>query len=364
MRFPVSITDPDTNDTIQILDHRMVFQLAATLNQLNGYDSDLAVNFIPWIQRSDNAPVFTFKRRPDGTVPGAAEIAADPSLAANITVTYSNATAVEEAETAFDDWLGLDKDKLREIATNVFQAHKAAVEAGNFNFSESAYLRYVLNTDLNITDQTASTSDFSPSWEYDAVYFGATEWRTIDQGLSRLPLAFAPSVLNRTMFQTRVQEMAWNETTEKMTVKWRLGDPFDLQTQSMDFDYTIVAVPFSKVRLWRLPSYTSLLSRAINTLNYAQSCKVALHYKTRFWEHLDHPIIGGCGSTDIPGIGSICYPSYKINSTGPGVILASYSSGTPARTLGSMSEIDHVALAQRAMIEVHGLVSLSLLFLT
>ncbi|KAF2498326.1 L-amino-acid oxidase [Lophium mytilinum] len=357
MRFPVSMTDPDTNETIQILDHRMVFQLAATLNQINGNGSDLTVNFIPWIQKSQNAPVSTSKRRPDGTIPGAAEIAANPSLADNVTVTYSNATAVEEAEAAYDDWLGLDEDKLRAIATNVFQAHKAAVEAGNFNYSESAYLRYALKTDLNITDQVDSTSDYAPSWEYDAVYFAATEWRTIDQGLSRLPTAFGPSVLNRTIFQTKVQEMEWNEETEKMTVKWRPGNPFDLETKSMDFDYTIVAVPFSQVRLWRLPSYTSLLSRAINTLNYEHTCKIALHYKTRFWEHLEHPIIGGCGETNIPGIGSVCYPSYKINSTGPGVILASYESGTPARTLGSMTETEHVALTQRAMIETHGLVA-------
>jgi monoamine oxidase len=79
-----------------------------------------------------------------------------------------------------------------------------------------------------------------------------------------------------------------------------------------------------------------------------------LHYKTRFWEHLEHPIIGGCGNIDIRLIGSVCYPSYKINSTGPGVILASYSSGTPARTVGALTETDHITLVQRAMIEIHG----------
>lgn len=202
-----------------------------------------------------------------------------------------------------------------------------------------------------------STSDYYPAWEYEDVYFDATEWRTIDQGLNRLPAAFGPLVLNRTMFQVAVQEMEWNEISQKMVVKWRPGNLFDMETTSMEFDYTIVAVPFSKVRLWRLPAYTSLLARAINTLNYIPACKVALHYKTRFWEHLEHPIIGGCGFTNIPGIGAICYPSYKINSTGPGVILASYSSGTPARTLSSMTETEHVALAQRAMIEVHGTIA-------
>jgi monoamine oxidase len=65
-------------------------------------------------------------------------------------------------------------------------------------------------------------------------------------------------------------------------------------------------------------------------MTYATACKVALHYKTRFWEHLKAPIVGGCGFTDIPGIGSVCYPSYKINSSGPGVLLASYNFGTEA----------------------------------
>ncbi|KAI9692705.1 MAG: hypothetical protein M1820_009456 [Bogoriella megaspora] len=357
MRFPVSITNPGTNETVQILDHRMVFQLAADLNAIHGNDSSLAVNFIPWIQSSRNDPSSTSERRPDGTVPGIAEVAADPSLADNKTASYSNATEVENAENAYDAYTNLDQAKIKEFAANIFEAHKQAVTNGYFNFSEQGYLRYKLRTDLNITDEVDSTSDNYPSWLYENVYFSATEWRTIDKGLSRLPAAFMPLVENRTMFNTTVQEMSWDENAQKMSVKWRPGDPFSMATSSMDFDYVVVAVPFSKVRLWRLPSYTSLLSRSINTLNYEQSCKVALHYKTRFWEHLERPIIGGCGGTDIPGIGNICYPSYKINSSGPGVILASYESGTPARTLGSMSEIEHVALVQRAMIEVHGLIA-------
>ncbi|KAJ9648422.1 hypothetical protein H2199_001277 [Coniosporium tulheliwenetii] len=348
------IADPDTNETVQILDHRMVFQLADALNAMNGNDSSLAVNFIPWIQSSRNTPVSTPARRPDGTVPSRGEVAANPELANNVTATYSNATAVAEAAEAFEEWLGLDEEKMREIATNVFQAHKQAVQDGNFNFSEAQYLRYVLGVDLNITDQVSSTASNFPSWAYDDVYFSATEWRTIDKGLSRLPYAFTPLVQNRTMFNTRVEEMTWDEETERMSVHWRSGDLFSMETSSMEFDYTVVSVPFSKVRLWRLPAYTSLLSRSINTLNYQQSCKVALHYATRFWEHLERPILGGCGSSNIPGIGSICYPAYALNSSGPGVLLASYSSGTPARTLGSMSEEQHVALVQRAMVEIHG----------
>ncbi|KAF2459809.1 flavin-containing amine oxidoreductase-domain containing protein [Lineolata rhizophorae] len=354
MRFPVSITDPDTNETIQIMDHRMVFQLAETLNEMNGNDPDYAVNFIPWIQNSPNTPTSTSKRRPDGTVPGTAEVEESPAYQDNPNATYSNATAVAEAEEAYEEWVGLDEDDVRAIAANIFQAHKDAVDRGLLDFSEAEYLRRVLRLDLNITDQVDTIDDHFPSWEYDSVYFAATEWRTIDKGLSQLPAAFGPLVLNRTMFGTNVHEMEWDEESEQMTIKWRSDNPFDMNTDSKTFDYTVVAVPFSKVRIWRLPDYTSLLSRAINTLNYQQACKVALHYKTRFWEHLEHPIFGGCGSTDIPGIGSICYPSYKLNSSLPGALLANYRSGVLARSLGALDEVEHVALVQRAMAEIHG----------
>ncbi|KAK5132230.1 hypothetical protein LTR08_009290 [Meristemomyces frigidus] len=346
-------TKPDQYQ-YQIMDHRMVFQLADVLNMQNRNDLEYKVNFIKWIQAAANDPASTSKRRPDGTTPGTAEVAANPAYQDNATATYSNATAVAEAETAFEDWTGMDRDRIALFAKNVYRAHKQAVEEGLFDFSESGYLRYVLHVSNNISDEVDSVSDNTPSWLYDNVYFAATEWRTIDQGLSRLPAAFGPQVLNRTIFQTAVQGMRYNVTTEKMTIEFRNKNLFDIEPETMEFDYTVVAVPFSRVRLWRLPDYSSLLSRSITTLNYAQACKVALHYKTRFWEHLPLPIIGGCGSSDIPGIGSICYPSYQINSTLPGVILASYESDVTARSLGALTEEQHVAHVQRAMIEVHG----------
>ncbi|OJD29465.1 l-amino-acid oxidase [Diplodia corticola] len=335
MRFPVSLTNTTTNDTIQIMDHRMVFQLADTLNEMNGHDPALAVDFIKWIQSSANDPV-------DST---------------DDTLSYSNVTAVEDALEAIEDWDALTWEKMRDIATNVFDAHKKAVAEGYFDFSEAGYLRYKLHTDLNVTDEAVSTASDNPEWLYDSVYFSSltTEWRTIDKGLSRLPKAFTPLVANRTLFGKQVEQLSYNETTQQTTASWRPDGPWGTTLDSLSFDYAVVAVPFSKVRLWQLPSYSGLLTRAINTLNYEQSCKVALHYETRFWEHLSPPIVGGCGSTSAwAGIGSICYPSYTINATGPGVLLASYQSGTLARTLGSMTEAEHVAHVVRAMAAVHG----------
>lgn len=92
--FPMSIEDPGTNETIQIPDHNIVFQLAVTLDEMNGNDPEFAVNFMPWTQNSMNTSVAISKRRPDGTVPGVAGAAPNPSVNDNVTITHFNATKV------------------------------------------------------------------------------------------------------------------------------------------------------------------------------------------------------------------------------------------------------------------------------
>jgi monoamine oxidase len=354
MRFPVSTKYADTNETLDIQDHKMVFQLGDTLNRLNGNKSEVAVNFIPWIQSSPNVPASSNGYRlPNGRIPSVSQITANASLS-NPAPAAADPDAAEMAAGKLDTFLGATPEKLRNISTNIFKAHKQAIADGIFQWSEAAYLKYHLNYSTDTVDYVAG-ADYGLLWDslYDDVYFGATTWRTIDKGLESLPRAFYPLVKDRLTLGRKITGLNHDNTTGKVSLTWRT-DPLAVEPETEEYDYAVVAVPFSKVRLWRLPQYSSLLSRAINTMNYEQSCKVALHYKTRFWEKLDPPIIGGCGSTDIPGIGSVCYPSYKINSTLPGVILASYASGMPARSVAALSTEDHVGLVQRAMIEVHG----------
>ncbi|KAH7330200.1 flavin-containing amine oxidoreductase-domain containing protein [Rhexocercosporidium sp. MPI-PUGE-AT-0058] len=354
MRFPVSLTYSDSGETLEIKDHEMVFQLGEVLNAMNKDKPELAVNFIPWIQSSANTPVSSNGiRLANGRIPSKSQVASNSSLA-GVSQKSSNATEEAFAEEALEEFEGLDRNRTKEIASNVFLAHKHAIENGLFDFSVANYLRYELGVSLNVTDFIGGAGG-GPLWDYDNVYFAATTWRTIDKGLESLPRAFLPHVQNKTTFGRFVSGLTYIPETDKISVNWRdADDKFSMETKSAEFDYAVVAAPFSKVRLWRTPPYSSLLSRAIASMPYSPSCKLSLHYKTRFWEHMNPPIIGGCGSTDIPGVGSVCYPAYKINSTGPGVILASYVSGTPAISVQSLSEEDHVAMIQRAMIEVHG----------
>ncbi|KAL8894831.1 MAG: hypothetical protein Q9192_004018, partial [Flavoplaca navasiana] len=78
-------------------------------------------------------------------------------------------------------------------------------------------------------------------------------------------------------------------------------------------------------------------------------------FSTRFWEHFPKPIYGGCSTaTEIPGIGTICYPCYKINSTGPRVMLVSYTSADFGIRFASLPDLEHVQYVLNAMIEIHG----------
>lgn len=357
MRFPVSVEYADTNETLDINDHKMVFQLGDVLNKLNGNDPELEVKFIPWIQSSPNVPANTRGfRLPNGRIPSSAQVAANSSLtyaAQNISTMDEVTMAGEEIEKLID----ITPERMRNVSQNVFEAHKEAIEQGLFYWSEAAYLKYELGLDADTVDYAAGAG-LSPMWGswYDTVYFSATTWRTIDKGLESLPRAFYPLVKDRLTLNRTIEGLTYNNDTGKIAVNWR-EDPFSMEPLAEEYDYAVVAAPFSKVRLWRTPQYSSLLTRAIQTMNYQQSCKVALHYKTRFWEILDPPIIGGCGAVDIYGIGSVCYPAYEVNSSLPGVILASYASGTPCRSVASLSDEDHVALVYRAMIEVHGQVA-------
>ncbi|KAH9879508.1 hypothetical protein IAQ61_001326 [Plenodomus lingam] len=353
MRFPVSTNYAGTNETLDIQDHKMVFQLADELNRMNGNDSSLSINFIPWIQASDNVPANSNGfRLENGRIPSAAMIRANRTANTLPAAEGPDVVAQIQAEAALEEFIGIDPGVLQNVSLNIYQAHREAVKKGLFNWSEAAYLRYALNQSTDVVDFMKGTGN-SPMWQYNTVYSGATTWRTIDKGLETLPQAFLPHVQSRLTLGRKITGLDYDSDGEKVTVEWR-RDPFDLETQSEQYDYAVVSAPFSKVRLWNLPRYSSLLSRAISNMNYQQSCKVALHYKTRFWEKLSPPILGGCGSVDIPGVGSVCYPSYKINSTGPGVILGSYLSGSIARSLGALSTADHIALVQRAMVEVHG----------
>ena len=172
--------------------------------------------------------------------------------------------------------------------------------------------------------------------------------------MQRLPDAFHPLVTKRITYGQKVTKTNFNPITNKVTLSYK-GSFKDKTFKEEEFDYAVIAAPFSVIRGWRIsPTLPSLIGRAIKQMPYASACKIALHFKTRFWEHLEKPIYGGCDSSDLPVIGSWCYPSYNLNGTGPGVLLAHYSSGDGINYALSMSPEEHVQYILDLHKEIYG----------
>ena len=74
--------------------------------------------------------------------------------------------------------------------------------------------------------------------------------------MNRLPLSFHPLVNNATALGRKIERVQWDENRGKVTLQSRsnYSEP-DLYTET--YDYAIIAVPFSIVRKWKLPSLSS-----------------------------------------------------------------------------------------------------------
>lgn len=362
MRFPETLQYTGSNETLPINDQRLVFQLADVMNQLNKGHPNFTVNFIPWIQSSPNGLYyFNGIKKPNGLPPTVTEVTDNKNLTAQIPIDPL-VTSVSDLITG----LACDPNTTAAAAKNIFTAHKAWLDTGlgglgGDDWSEFAYIHNYLKYSLNVTDQalaTVSADGENSFWDfiYECGYFSATEWRTIDGGLNRLPYSFYPHVDSITKMDRSIERAEFLPKTNQVQLSWKKRFT-DIEFQSATYDYAMISVPFSKVRSWRFPNtlFNPTLRDAISAVPYTAVCKVALQFETRFWEHYEQPIFGGCSTTtDIPGIGSICYPSYKLNATGRGVMLASYSDGDFGLRFSSLTDEEHVQYVLNAMIEIHG----------
>ncbi|KAI5778545.1 flavin-containing amine oxidoreductase-domain containing protein [Geopyxis carbonaria] len=349
MRFPYEATYPGADKPLRVKDHQLVFDLVDELNKKNKKKNpELLIKFIDFVNSENpNVPLYMNGiRNEDGSIPTAGEAVTDPRFA---TQSSPEIAALQQSIAA----KFTSQQNLTEFITNMFEAHKKFIDNGWDDWSEFAYVHQHLNKSLDVTALVAmaSTGPDTSYWAllFESSYFTSTTMKTIDKGLEQIPKAFAPTLKGRVHYNRKISKLS-HTTDSKVRVSW------DRKFKSSaTYDYAIIAVPFSQVRKWRLPPLTPLLQHAINNLAYSSACKVALQFRTRFWEHLPkNPIYGGCTSTDLPGIGSFCYPSYRLNSTGPGVLLASYTDGENGQRYVSLTDKEHVEHVLDAMTEIHG----------
>lgn len=159
MRFPESIQYAGTNETLQVNDMKLTFQLAEVMNKLNEGKPNFTVNFIPWYQTNPNGlQYFHGIKKPNGLPPTITEAKNNKNLTAQIPVDplVTNLTGV------YNDLI-CNPTIMAAAAKNQFTAHKAFLDTGldslgGDDWSEFAYFHNHLKYSLNVTDQVLNPS--------------------------------------------------------------------------------------------------------------------------------------------------------------------------------------------------------------
>jgi hypothetical protein len=119
MRFPLTWTS-STNETYNITDHQLVYQLAAEMNDINNHAANWSIDFIPWYQENPNGLYYHDGiKLPNGLPPTISQVAEDPSLSIVRENMPSTQALLEHIQSITED-----EDFFAEMAVNMFRAHK------------------------------------------------------------------------------------------------------------------------------------------------------------------------------------------------------------------------------------------------
>lgn len=363
MRLPYSITY-NHDETLEYTEHHMAFQLAETLNKMNN-DTNLKVDFIPWIQHHPNElRGLGTGRHPDGRIPTRAEPEANPKLGRAAPL---DTQEYKDTKTRMDELLK-NKDTLKSVQRDVWRAHKATMNQGLDDWSQQSMLRNSFGASENVTDAIWTASDYDVLWD-EIVHNsnlaqdggpaspGLTNWKCIGGGFNRLSDAFLPHILDRLHLSRKVRKLEaiqdYNNRT-RTRLSW-FPSPNNRTFESKDFDYTIMAVPFTMTRFMQLPQFSSVPSRAIGEsgFRFKSAWKVSLLFSERFWEKGGKPIFGGYSTPPNVAVGALYYPAYGLNESRPGLIIH-YRGASWAEEFISMPEDEHVQLVLDAIVSLHG----------
>jgi monoamine oxidase len=173
-------------------------------------------------------------------------------------------------------------------------------------------------------------------------------------GTDTLASAFAARLRSKPKLGCEVVRLTQSaDGTRAGAIYRQAGNP-----RKVEGDYLLCTLPCPVLSRMRVePEFTGRKWRAVRELAYDSSTKVLAVTSRRFWE-ADDGIFGGGTFTDLP-IATAYYPSDNAEARdprvtrGPGVLLASYSWGQPARRLASLSHRLRTAKVIEHLSRVH-----------
>ncbi|GBC07804.1 hypothetical protein RclHR1_00770017 [Rhizophagus clarus] len=342
--------------------HQMVFDTICYLNKINKYAEDYRIDLINFIftDAEENGRYFYNNKRDESCNIMTQKYADEnfDALGFPQTVSKDYRKLYEDALSQFFD--ELDKD-IRFGIKKLMEYDGYSV----YSYLKEIYLpgkipKEDIEETIAAMEMTESATGLFRLAFTEAVMDGYTflhknqEWKTIKYGMQRFPDAFKPTLEEKYIKYNRKVFKLKNEGN-KVRVYWEGDDNGQI------YDEVIVTCPLGVVRQWELPDELDKCSekdyikrRAIRELNYDNSAKIFLKFKSRFWERGERSIVGGNSSTDLP-IRTVIYPSYYVGDSTDkqAILLGSYTWANDAAKYAPYSQKENVKLCLKNLKTLH-----------
>jgi monoamine oxidase len=330
----------------QIPEQQPVFDLIDYLNKINRVDPASVIETMPYVlfdRQGRDLVLVNGLRGPDGLAMTVKYADANPQALGFAPDVTGGKTAAQLLDDAFKPLIDLlEKDFERGFAK--------IVEYDDYSFR--AYLAQVLKWSeerINYVEvMTSQTNQFQNSFTellIENMDFSQAAWKTIKNGMDRLPQALALRIgAQNITLGARVTAIA-EAPGGRISVTWQGGGEPAL------FDKVLMALPPAALRMIATPPWSPAKTHAIRSLHFEPLYKIGMLFKTRFWEQIPTPAMGGQSITDLPSRWFV-YPSYGIGERGPGVLLL-YSWMTDAVSWLAQPESERVRIALRDLQTVY-----------
>jgi monoamine oxidase len=180
------------------------------------------------------------------------------------------------------------------------------------------------------------------------------EFHEIVGGMEQIPQAFVKRLKSKPRLGCNVTRIEQDEIKGVAAV-YKAENGGEKREEG---DMLLCTLPLGVLsRLEIYPSLSGPKQRAIRQVTYDSSTKVLAVTNNRFWE-TDEGIYGGGTYTDLP-TGITYYPSDNAEakspsiSKGPGVMLASYTWGQPARRLAALRHTERSKVVIEHLSKIH-----------
>ncbi|KAJ7046031.1 hypothetical protein C8F04DRAFT_1063174 [Mycena alexandri] len=263
------------------------------------------------------------------------------------------------------------ESKFREIAAKYdgesFRAYLMNPENSGYPASVVNFMETVLsqtnNYALSMVEVLMQSYDFS-----------TRDWKTIDQGMNRLPEAMEALIgRDDITYGARVQRLSVIQPDpEVTTMEWppKVDKEKIMVTTTgyngaltLFFDKVVMAVPPAALKMLAArPRWSPEKEMAIRSMFIVPLYKMGMRFKRRFWESTSipgmKPSFGGQSTTDLP-IRWIVFPSYGLKVDGTGLkpddtgVLVVYAWMTDATLWTPLTAVERRSLAIQNLEEVY-----------